>query len=80
MNPEALLLDEPSAGLDDATRDRLAEVLVGLDVAFVLISHEADFLERVARRVHLMENGRVRTDAYVHTHAHVHPHTGHGHG
>jgi cobalt/nickel transport system ATP-binding protein len=80
MNPEALLLDEPSTGLDDATRDRLAEVLAGLDVAFVLISHEADFLERVARRVYLMENGRIRTDAYVHTHAHVHPHTGHRHG
>jgi cobalt/nickel transport system ATP-binding protein len=80
MNPEVLLLDEPSTGLDDATRDRLAEVLTGLDVAFVLISHEADFLERVARRVYLMVNGRIRTEAYVHTHAHVHPHTGHRHG
>jgi cobalt/nickel transport system ATP-binding protein len=79
MDPDVLLLDEPSTGLDDATRDRLTEVLAALDVALVLISHEADFLERVARRVYLMENGRIRTDAYVHTHAHVHPHTGHGH-
>lgn len=79
MEPEVLLLDEPSTGLDDATRERLAEVLADLDIAFVLISHEADFLERVSGNVYLMENGRIRTDAYVHSHAHVHPHTGHPH-
>jgi cobalt/nickel transport system ATP-binding protein len=79
MGPEVLLLDEPSTGLDEATRDRLADVLTSLDIACALISHEADFLERVADRVLLMENGRIRTDAYVHTHAHIHPHAGHPH-
>jgi cobalt/nickel transport system ATP-binding protein len=45
MAPRLLLLDEPTAGLDEATKHRLIHILNDLDVACLIVSHENDFLE-----------------------------------
>lgn len=78
MKPKALLLDEPSASLDPATRDRLAEALLGLEVATLVVSHDWDFLERTSREYWTIRQGRlVRDEApVVHHHAHAHPAAG----
>lgn len=47
MQPEALVLDEPTNDLDPAMRDRLIEILGGLDVAMLVVSHDLDFLKQV---------------------------------
>jgi cobalt/nickel transport system ATP-binding protein len=47
MEPEILLLDEPSNGLDDRTKARLMEALSQLDLSYILISHEIDFLSEI---------------------------------
>jgi cobalt/nickel transport system ATP-binding protein len=39
MDPEVLLLDEPTGGLDNTTKERLKTVLTELDLSCVLISH-----------------------------------------
>jgi len=44
MEPQLLLLDEPTAGLDDNTKDRLIHILKHLDIAYMIVSHEHDFL------------------------------------
>jgi len=44
MEPQLLLLDEPTAGLDEATKHRLIHILTDLDIAFMVVSHENDFL------------------------------------
>ncbi|MFD8749482.1 ABC transporter ATP-binding protein [Kitasatospora sp. NPDC059577] len=50
--PEILLLDEPTAGLDAALRDDIAELLRDLadceDLAIALTSHDPDFVARCA--------------------------------
>lgn len=63
MRPEVLVLDEPTAGLDPATRQELLSVLRGLrlgGVSVVLISHDLDEIAEVAERVCVLEDGAVR--------------------
>lgn len=74
MEPEALLLDEPVNGLDVRTRARLMAILQGLDLSYILISHELDFLAATANVVYTMEKGKIRLDREAKTHRHVHAH------
>jgi len=74
MQPEVLLLDEPSAGLDDATKERLIDILRNLDTSYVLVSHEFDFLAELSDSICTLHNGRITTDTAAHLHEHVHAH------
>lgn len=73
MRPKALLLDEPTTGLDPESKARVAEVLQGLEQALLVVSHEWDFLAQVAARHCLLDHGRLhpaREAPHVHRHAH----------
>lgn len=74
MEPDALLLDEPENALDARTRARLIEILPSLDLSYVLISHELDFITATADAVYTMENGKVLLDEEFRPHQHVHAH------
>ncbi|GAB6097333.1 ABC transporter ATP-binding protein [Desulfatiferula olefinivorans] len=60
MDPGTLLLDEPTTGLDDRTRERLIHILEGLDKTLVVISHDPDFVDRVTRIRYRMDGGTLR--------------------
>ena len=60
MEPELLLLDEPTAGLDEEATERVTQILLGLPQAMLLVSHERTFLERLATRTLRLEAGRLR--------------------
>jgi energy-coupling factor transport system ATP-binding protein len=63
MGPEVLVLDEPTAGLDPATREELLALILGLreaGVSVVLVSHDLDEVAEVADRVCSLHEGRVR--------------------
>ena len=49
MQPQLLLLDEPTTGLDDTTRHRLIHILQSLDISYLIVSHEHEFLEHTVR-------------------------------
>lgn len=76
MKPEVLLLDEPTAGLDDKTKAKLISILSNLDLSFILISHEIDFLFEITDSIYTMENKRIVSDkeAHLHQYIHAHPH------
>jgi cobalt/nickel transport system ATP-binding protein len=74
MEPEVLLLDEPENGLDTRTRARLMEILRGLDIAYILISHELEFLAAATDIIYTMDAGRIQVDQELHIHEHVHAH------
>jgi cobalt/nickel transport system ATP-binding protein len=74
MEPEILLLDEPINGLDIKTRNKLTEVLAGLDLSYILISHDFDFLAETADAIYTMEDGKILLDKELHVHEHVHAH------
>jgi cobalt/nickel transport system ATP-binding protein len=76
MEPEVLILDEPTAGLDKATRERLLDILAGLDLTCIVASHEMDFLSRVTGVLYGMADGKIDMTQRVMAHSHVHLHTG----
>ena len=59
MEPEILLLDEPTAGLDGKAIERVAEVLAGLPQAMLIVSHDRAFLQRLGASVLSLEDGRI---------------------
>ena len=50
MEPEVLLLDEPTAGLDEAATERLVAILLGLPQAMVLVCHDRGVRARLSTR------------------------------
>ncbi|OIQ71260.1 ABC transporter ATP-binding protein uup [mine drainage metagenome] len=55
-----LILDEPTNDLDVETLDLLQEILCDYDVTVLLVSHDRDFIDRVASTTIAMEgNGRA---------------------
>jgi len=76
-DPQLMMLDEPASGLSRGERERLVELLDGLDRAttILLIEHDMDVALRVAERVVVMSEGvtvttgtpdEVRADPLVH--------------
>ncbi|MGN0038021.1 MAG: Gx transporter family protein [Coriobacteriales bacterium] len=58
LNTPFLLLDEPTAGLDQTERERLAGLLLSLKhsgVGIALVSHDLEFLGRVCDRCAVLE-------------------------
>lgn len=66
MEPEVLILDEPTAGLDPRGRDEiLAEIANlhrNLEITIILVSHSMEDIARFARRVLVMHQGRIVMD------------------
>lgn len=59
-NPKALLLDEPSAGLNAAETDWLIGILQSLreeGLSMVLVDHKIDLINGLCDRVAVLENG-----------------------
>ena len=66
--PELLLLDEPLAGIDRASRQSLAEILDGLrrsGLTLVTVLHEMGELADVVERAVVLDEGRIALDAPV---------------
>jgi branched-chain amino acid transport system ATP-binding protein len=60
--PKVLLLDEPSAGLNEVEGDRLGSLLTGLaerGVAVLLVEHDMELVMRVCSRIYVLDFGRV---------------------
>jgi energy-coupling factor transport system ATP-binding protein len=65
MQPAALVLDEPTRGLDTRRKEALGELLARLAAAgsaVVLITHDIDFAAEIAGAVTVVARGRVLTD------------------
>lgn len=59
MEPNALLLDEPTAGLAEEMIERVSEVLENHVQTCIIISHNRPFLERNVDRIYRMAEGKI---------------------
>ncbi|WP_223908256.1 metal ABC transporter ATP-binding protein [Actinomyces capricornis] len=63
--PELLILDEPLAGIDRASRESLAAILTGLrssGLTLITVLHEMGELAEVVQRAVVLQDGRVLSD------------------
>lgn len=74
MEPRMLLLDEPCAGLDEATKERLTGILTTLGIGYIAVSHDYDFLAAATDKIYTLREGKIQTDADLQLHRHLHAH------
>ncbi len=62
MEPEILVLDEPSSNLDPASRRELAEILDSLDVTILMVTHDLPYALQLCERAVILADGRIVAD------------------
>jgi len=62
MEPEILVLDEPSSNLDPASRRELADILRSLDVTVLMVTHDLPYALELCPRALVLSGGRVVAD------------------
>lgn len=62
MEPEVLVLDEPSSNLDPASRRELADILRSLDVTVLMVTHDLPYALELCPRSVVLSGGTVVTD------------------
>ena len=62
MEPEILVLDEPSSNLDPASRRELAEILRSLDVTLLMVTHDLPYALELCPRSVVLGDGIVVAD------------------
>jgi len=59
MEPDVLVLDEPTSNLDPAARRELTEVLTSLDITLVVITHDLPYALELCPRSVVVDDGRI---------------------
>ena len=62
MEPEILVLDEPSSNLDPASRRELADILRSLDVTVLMVTHDLPYAYELCPRSVVLSDGVVVAD------------------
>ncbi len=62
MEPEILVLDEPSSNLDPASRRELADIVRALGVTTLMVTHDLPYALELCPRAVLLSGGRVVAD------------------
>ncbi|WP_406493506.1 energy-coupling factor ABC transporter ATP-binding protein [Streptomyces sp. NBC_01604] len=62
MEPEILVLDEPSSNLDPASRRELADILRSLDVTVLMVTHDLPYALELCPRSLILSDGTIAAD------------------
>lgn len=62
MQPEILVLDEPSSNLDPASRRELADILRSLDITMLMVTHDLPYALELCPRAVILADGVVVAD------------------
>ncbi len=71
VDPDVLILDEPTVGLDPRGKSELMDILTNLQTqthkSIIMISHDMDIVAKYAKRVIVMSRGEIVYDGNAHT-------------
>lgn len=77
LNPEVILYDEPTTGLDPIRSDIINELILklqrGLGVTSVVVTHDMTSAYKIADRIIMLHQGRIIADGdadYIRNHSH----------
>ena len=62
MEPEILVMDEPSSNLDPASRRELAEIVRSLDVTVLMVTHDLPYALELCERSVILDRGVIVAD------------------
>jgi cobalt/nickel transport system ATP-binding protein len=62
MEPEVLILDEPTGGLDPGARRSFINLLHELPLTMLVSSHDMNFVEELFPRMVILDKGRLVAD------------------
>ena len=62
MEPDIIIMDEPSIALDPRNRKNLMKILNEINVLKLITSHDLDFVLDTCDRVRLLDDGRIIAD------------------
>ena len=65
MNPDFLLLDEPTAFLDPRAKRSLTAILSQLPQGKLIATHDFNLIERICTRILLLHNGKLVADTGI---------------
>ena len=69
MDPEIVLFDEPTAGLDPIMSDSIADLVLdtqrSLKTTYVLITHDIPFTYKIADKIAMLHEGRIIEEGTV---------------
>jgi cobalt/nickel transport system ATP-binding protein len=65
MDPEILVLDEPSSNLDPRSRREFGEILTKLDLTMLLVTHDLPYALELCDRAVIIDRGRIVADGPI---------------
>lgn len=65
MEPDVLVLDEPSSNLDPRSRREFAEILDALPQTLVMVTHDLPYAWQLCHRAVIVDEGRVAGDGPI---------------
>jgi cobalt/nickel transport system ATP-binding protein len=62
MEPQILVLDEPTSNLDPASRRELTRLLTSLDITLLVVTHDLPYAAEVCSRAVVIDEGAIVAD------------------
>jgi cobalt/nickel transport system ATP-binding protein len=63
MNPEVLVIDEPTSNLDPGSKWSLIELLRGLAITKIIASHDLELVQALCQRAIVLDRGEIIADS-----------------